>query len=71
MSQSVSGIGQTHDWTDTATYLPFLQADRRTWAWLWLNRSPLFQQGPRQMEVTEWSQHAGSVILVENLCRHF
>lgn len=71
MGQSISRTHQGGDWTNAANYTRYLQSDRRTWAWLWLNRNPTFQQSARNTELTEWSQRNGPIVLVENLCRHF
>jgi hypothetical protein len=61
-------------WWDSATYAPFLEADRRTWAWLWLKRQPAFEKHMAETGNTgKWVRQDRStwVLLDEDLCRLF
>lgn len=71
MGQSIDRANQPADWTDAARYTRYLKSDRRTWAWLWLKRNPVFQTHMKGRAHSQCCHQDGSISLVENLCRHF
>ncbi len=71
MGQSITSVQQGFDWTDSGNYARHVRSDRRTWAWLWLTRNQTFQEHATAMGTVQWAYQDGSIILLENLCRHF
>jgi hypothetical protein len=74
MGQPFDQCDQGPLWWDRATYAPLIEADRRTWAWLWAQRQPAFQKHMIDLGNTgTWMRQDRStwVLLDEDLCRLF
>lgn len=74
MGQSIASTVGMPAWTDRSQYARLASHDRRTWAWLWLVRTPSFQRATAaQRHTGHWQRQGGDtfVLLDENLCRLF